>query len=80
MIGHMKNDRLLYRNWLKETLGDALHAVLCGAGHNLRMILKKLRLLFAWIMGRLLKATLGQNLENNGPDKTGFAEFGFIQG
>jgi IS5 family transposase len=28
-------------------LGDALHAVMCGAGHNLRMILAKLRLLCA---------------------------------
>jgi hypothetical protein len=23
--------------------------VLCGAGHNIRLLLKKLRLLFAWI-------------------------------
>jgi hypothetical protein len=30
MIGHMKNDRLLRRNWRKGRLGDALHAVLCG--------------------------------------------------
>lgn len=34
----------LDRNWLKGALGDAMHAVLCGAGHNLRMILRKLRL------------------------------------
>lgn len=32
------------------SLGDALHAVLCGAGHNLRMILWKLRLLRARIL------------------------------
>ena len=43
-IGHMKADGKLDRNWLKGALGDALHAVLCGAGHNLRMILRKLRL------------------------------------
>lgn len=53
MIGHMKNDGLLRRNWLKGSLGDALHAVLCGAGHNLRMILRKLRLLCAWILAGL---------------------------
>jgi hypothetical protein len=35
-------------------LGDALHAVLCGAGHNLRMILKKLRLLFSQILAACL--------------------------
>ncbi|SEI16682.1 transposase, IS5 family [Paraburkholderia hospita] len=31
-IGHMKTDGKLDRNWLKGTLGDAMHAVLCGAG------------------------------------------------
>jgi IS5 family transposase len=50
MIGHMKSDGLLDRNWLKGALGDAMHAVLCGAGHNLRMILARLRALYcAWI-------------------------------
>ena len=38
VIGHMKTDGLLDRNWLKGELGDALHAVMCGAGHNLRLI------------------------------------------
>ena len=42
-IGHMKMDGRLARNPLKGTLGDALHAVLCGAGHNLRLIIAKLR-------------------------------------
>jgi hypothetical protein len=36
-IGHMKADGLLARNWLKGGDGDAIHAVLCGAGHNLRL-------------------------------------------
>ena len=49
-IGHMKNDGRLRRNWLKGSLGDALHAVLCGAGHNLRMILRALRLCFAYLL------------------------------
>ncbi|CAH2926277.1 MAG: Mobile element protein [uncultured Paraburkholderia sp.] len=39
----MKTDGKLDRNWLKGALGDAMHAVLCGAGHNLRMILRKLK-------------------------------------
>ena len=52
-IGHMKNDGRLRRNWLKGSLGDALHAVLCGAGHNLRMILRALRLCFAFLLGGL---------------------------
>ena len=52
-IGHMKNDGRLRKNWLKGTEGDAFHAILCGCGHNLRMILRKLRLLFALILVRL---------------------------
>ena len=46
-IGHMKMDGRLARNPLKGALGDALHAVMCGAGHNLRLILAALRLLRA---------------------------------
>ena len=41
-IGHMNTDGRLSRNPLKGALGDALHAVLCGAGHNIRLMLKKL--------------------------------------
>ena len=42
-IGHMKTDGRLARNPLKGALGDALHAVLCGAGHNLRLLINKLK-------------------------------------
>jgi transposase, IS5 family len=44
VIGHMKADGRLSRNFLKGMDGDAMNALLCGAGHNLRKILKKLRL------------------------------------
>ncbi len=61
-IGHMKMDGRLGRNPLKGALGDALHAVLCGAGHNLRLMMKKLRLLWARIRDVLgtLMAALGR--------------------
>lgn len=49
-IGHMKNEGKLRRNWLKGSLGDALNAVLCGAGHNLRMILKAIRLFYVLML------------------------------
>lgn len=42
-IGHMKTEGRLARNPLKGTLGDALHAVLCGAGHNIRLIINRLK-------------------------------------
>lgn len=41
---HMKMDRRLARNPFKGALSDALHAVMCGAGRNLRLILAALRL------------------------------------
>lgn len=44
IIGHLKNDGLMRRNYLKGELGDALHAILCGAGHNIRLILRRLRI------------------------------------
>jgi hypothetical protein len=37
MIGPMKNDDRLDRNFLASTVGHA-NALLCGAGHNLRLI------------------------------------------
>ena len=58
MIGHMKTDELLDRDWLTGALGDAMHAVLCGAGHNLRMILAHLRVLCCASIGQLMLALL----------------------
>jgi IS5 family transposase len=58
MIGHMKTDGLLDRNWLRGALGDAMHAVLCGAGHNLRMILAHLRVLYCAVVGQLMLALM----------------------
>ena len=48
-IGHMKMDGRLGRNPLKGALGDALHAVMCGAGRNLRLILVAQRIFCARI-------------------------------
>ncbi len=53
-IGHMKTDGKLGRNWLKGSLGDAIHAVLCGAGHNIRLLLRHLQHFYAWIMAMWL--------------------------
>jgi transposase, IS5 family len=44
VIGHMKSDGRLARNFLKGVEGDAMNARLCAAGHNLRKLLRKLRL------------------------------------
>ena len=61
-IGHMKNDGLLGRNFLKGQAGDAMNAMLCGAGHNLRKILARLRSgLYRWLRA-CLEPTPGTRL------------------
>ena len=54
-IGHMKTDGRLARCALKGTLGDALFAVLCGCGHNIRKILAHLRALLAALLASLIQ-------------------------
>ena len=54
MIGHMKADGRLGRNYLLGAAGDAINALLVAAGHNLRLILNGLRLFVAWLMTALL--------------------------
>jgi transposase, IS5 family len=64
-IGHMKNDGRLRRNWLKGMQGDAFHALLCGCGHNLRLILRKPKLLLALILVRLRQQAAGDDRANH---------------
>ena len=49
MIGHMKNDGLMGRCHLKGLKGDACHALLCGIGHNLRLLRAFLKRLSFWL-------------------------------
>lgn len=50
VIGHLKADGLLERNHLKGPAGDAINAILCAAGHNMRLLLRWLAVLWcAWI-------------------------------
>lgn len=56
-IGHMKADGLLGRNFLKGMAGNAINAMLCcGAGHNLRKILARLRALLYLLAGEAREA------------------------
>ncbi len=43
VIGHMKAEGKLDRNYLAGELGDKINVLLCGAGHNIQIILRKLR-------------------------------------
>jgi IS5 family transposase len=40
VIGHAKADHRMERCWLKGALGDALHALSCAAGYNIRWLLR----------------------------------------
>ena len=39
-IGHLKSDHRMNRCWLAGATGDAIHAVLCAVGYNLRWLLR----------------------------------------
>jgi IS5 family transposase len=54
VIGHMKNDGHLGRNYLKGRAGDAANAVLSAIGHNFRLILAWLRMILRLILETLL--------------------------
>jgi transposase, IS5 family len=56
IIGHAKSDGLLERNHLAGARGDAINAVLVGAGHNIRLLLAWLRELLSLIFALLASA------------------------
>jgi IS5 family transposase len=53
-IGHLKDDNGMRRCWLKGEHGDARHTILCAAGHNLRFLMRAIRLFCAFILWRWL--------------------------
>jgi IS5 family transposase len=59
VIGHLKDDGHLERNHLAGPEGDAINAILCAAGHNMRLLFRWLRVLFAILLavmfGRAMK-------------------------
>ena len=64
-IGHMKSDGRLARCPLKGTIGDAIFAVLCACGHNIRKILAHLRALLAAILAAVHKALSAKIYRSN---------------
>ena len=45
VIGHLKNEHRMGRNYLAHASGDAINAVLAAAGYNFRLLLAWLKLL-----------------------------------
>ena len=61
VFGHLKADHRLNRCWLQGETGDAIHAVLCAVGYNLRWLLRAIARgpldpAFLRLMGRLMQA------------------------
>jgi IS5 family transposase len=46
VIGHLKSEGLLERNHLKGADGDAINAILCAVGHNMRLLAAWLKTLW----------------------------------
>ncbi|MFV0385468.1 MAG: hypothetical protein ACK5L9_15950, partial [Paracoccus sp. (in: a-proteobacteria)] len=60
-IGHMKSDGRLARCPLKGRIGDAIFAVLCACGHNIRKILAHIRALWAAVILLILRIIVVDN-------------------
>jgi len=43
VIGHIKNEHRMNRNYLAHTTGDAINAILAAAGYNFRLLLNWLK-------------------------------------
>jgi IS5 family transposase len=59
VIGHMKSDGRLGRNFLLGAEGDAINALLAAVGHNLRLLRRWLARLFAVLLSLLVAADQG---------------------
>ena len=72
-IGHTKSDNRMDRCWLSGSAGDALHAVLCAAGFNIRWLLRAITakglaaLLLVFSQLPLYAACIGNLLRNPTP-------------
>ena len=61
VIGHLKEDGHLGRNFLKGRHGDQANAVLSAIGYNFRLILKWLRRLWLQILEAVIRSLIDQN-------------------
>lgn len=70
VIGHLKSDHRMMRNYLKGTLGDAVNTLMAAAAYNMRhwMNNNALYSFVSWLkalVGRLENVIFGENLSNS---------------
>jgi transposase, IS5 family len=58
VIGHIKNEHRMDRNYLAHSSGDAINAVLAAMGYNFRLLLNWLRLLLRLFLTALLAQSI----------------------
>lgn len=63
VIGHMKSDGHLGRNFLKGRLGDQVNALLSAVGYNFRLILNWLRRLLRLILEAIATMLIPPSVE-----------------
>src|SRR5882757_7028581 len=54
VIGHLKDDHRMGRNYLWHRSGDATNAILAAVGYNFRRLIQWLRLLLSQILARII--------------------------
>ena len=54
VIGHIKNEHRMGRNYLVHAKGDAINAILAAMGYNFRQLLNRLRLILRLLLAWLL--------------------------
>ena len=69
VIGHLKSDHRMIRNYLKGTLGDAINTLMAAAAYNMRHWMNKnaLSSLISWLLalfGRLENVIFGNEKQN----------------
>ena len=64
VIGHLKSEGHLGRNFLKGRHGDRANAVLSAVGHNLRLVLRWLRTLLRQILAAMFAALAPKSAPN----------------
>jgi len=64
VIGHLKQDHRMQRNYLKGSVGDSINTMMAAAGFNLKHWLNKVTLVFNLIYRILIAETLILFTEN----------------
>ena len=70
-IGHIKHDNRMIRCYLKGSIGDALHAISCAAGYNIRWLMRAImRLGLRGLFALVFLAAWFTGMRQSGSPKT----------